>query len=204
MCMIASTRFTGTSHYPAVFCILMVDANTWRLKSHLWGQQIAHVCVRRDEEKPVRPWATGRSRAPAREYPGAPARLRVRRIRMAAVPASADPGSSGCRGEAAGTRPGPDRRKRTQSQLPQRPLQQQQQQQQQQQRASHRPRGSNIGDSRGICPEPDRLSLAQVKSLATEEEQEVSTVRRAARQQTRSAQPRRRKTSVKHCLHTQR
>ena len=135
---------------------MTVDANMWRLKSRLWGQRIAHVCVKLDEAKPVHPWATGRSRSPAREYPGAPARLRVRRISMAAVPALADPGSSGCRGKAAGTRPGPDRRKRTQSQLPQRPLQQQQQQQ----RASHSPRGRTIGDSRGICPEPDRLSLA--------------------------------------------
>ena len=49
------------SHYPAVFCILMVGANTWRLKSHLWGQQIAHACVRREEENPS-----------AREQPGAP------------------------------------------------------------------------------------------------------------------------------------
>ena len=154
--MIASTRFTGTSHYPAVFCVLTVDANMWWLKSRLWGQRIAHVCVRLDEEKPVRPWATGRSRAPAREYPGAPARLRVRRISMAAAPALADPGSSGCRGMAAGARPGSDSRKRAQSLLPQRPLQQQHQQQ----RASHSPRGRTIGDSRGICPEPDRLSLA--------------------------------------------
>ena len=161
--MIASTRFTGTSHYPAVFRVLTVDANMWRLKSCLWGQRIAHVCVKLNE-KPVHPWATGRSRSPAREYPGAPARLRVRRISMAAAPASADPGSSGCRGKAAGTRPGPDRRKRTQSLLPPRPLQQQQQQQQQ--RASHPPRGSKIGDSRGICPESDRHDFSQVNLLA--------------------------------------
>ena len=156
LCMTASTRFTGTSHYPAVFCVLTVGADMWRLKSRLWGQRIAHVCVRLDEENPVRPWATGRSRAPAREYPGAPARLRVRRIRMAAVPASAAPGSSDCSDKAAGTRPGPDGRKRTQSRLPQRPRQQQQQQ-----RASHGPRGSTVGDSRGKCPESGRYDVSQ-------------------------------------------
>ena len=85
---------------------------------------------------------------------------------MAAVPASAAPGSSGCGDEAAGACPGPDGRKRTQSQLPQRPRQQQQQQR----RASHGPRGSTVGDSLGLCLESGRHDLSQVKSLAAMEE----------------------------------
>ena len=116
-----------------------------------------HPCLcETRRRKTVRPWATGRSWAFACGYPGAPARLRVRRIRMAAVPASAAPGSSGCGDEAAGTCPGSDGRKRTQSQLPQRPRQQQQQQR----RASHGPRGSTVGDSRGICRESGRHDLS--------------------------------------------
>ena len=117
-----------------------------------------HHCLCETRRKTVRPWATGRSWAFACGYPGAPARLRVRRIRMAAVPASAAPGSSGCSDEAAGACPGSDGRKRTQSQLPQRPRQQQQQQR----RASHGPRGSTVGDSRGIGPGSGRHDLSQL------------------------------------------
>ena len=140
---------TGTSLYSAVFLQFEADTNACgsRPKSRFCGQRIATVCKRqgRRTRKAVRPRATGRAWVIACVHPGVPARLRVWRGRIAAVLASAAPGSSGCSDASAGARPGSDGRKQTQSQLQQRPHQQQQQR-----HASRGPRGrKEMGDSPG-------------------------------------------------------